>query len=73
MRGTAPGQRFRGHCVTSKRKTATPRRLKRNPVARALRSPLFREKTVEPPERPRRPARKPKHPQPLEDEADGGE
>ena len=54
--------------MTSKRKTAAPRRLKRNPVARALRSPLFREKTVAGPERPRRPARKPKHPKPPEDD-----
>ncbi len=58
--------------MASRRRTAVPRRLKRNPVARALRSPLFREKAVEPPERPRRPARKPKHPKPLEQEEEEG-
>ncbi len=56
--------------MTGKRKTATPRKLKRNPVARSLRSPLFREKEVERPDGPRR---KPKHPKPPEDEAESGE
>ena len=51
--------------MVRKRIKATPRRLKRNPVARALTSPLFRERTVEGPERPRRLVRKPKHPKPL--------
>ena len=57
--------------MTGKRRKAAPRKLKRNPVARALRSPLFREKVVEAPERPRRPARKPKHPKPLTEEESG--
>ena len=57
--------------MTGKRKTATPRKLKRNPVARSLRSPLFHEKVVERPDRPRRPARKLKHPKPLADEESG--
>ena len=56
--------------MTGKRKTAAPRKLKRNPVARALRSPLFREKVVERPDRPRR---APKHRKALEDEAESGE
>ena len=57
--------------MTGRRKTAQPRKLKRNPVARALSSPLFHEKEVEPPERPRRPVRKPKHPKRLDEEGGG--
>ncbi len=51
--------------MVKKRKTTAPRKLKRNPVARALRSPLFREKVVPGPARPRR---RPKHPKPLEED-----
>jgi hypothetical protein len=51
--------------MVKKRKTTAPRKLKRNPVARALSSPVFRERKVERPDRPRR---KPKHPKPLEEE-----
>ena len=57
--------------MTKKRKVAAPRKLKRNPVARSLASPLFHEKVVEGPERPRRPVRKPKHPKPLAEEEGG--
>ena len=49
-----------------KRRKAAPRKLRRNPVARALRSGLFREKVVERPDRPRR---RPKHPKPLDETA----
>ncbi len=56
--------------MTVRRKTAAPQRRKRNPIARSLRSGLFREKVVEPPERPRRPPRKPKHRKPLADPAE---
>jgi hypothetical protein len=58
--------------MVRKRKTAVPRALKRNPVARSLSSDLFREKVVEGPERPRRPPRKPKHPKRLDEEEAGG-
>ena len=57
--------------MVKKRKTTAPRKLKRNPVARALSSPLFREKVVERPDRPRR---RPKHAKPLkEDVAESGD
>ncbi len=56
--------------MAGKRRKAAPRKLKRNPVARSLRSPLFREKVVE---RPDRPKRKPKHPKPLDAEAESDE
>jgi hypothetical protein len=51
--------------MARRRKTAAPRKLKRNPVARSLRSPLFSVKVVERPDRPRR---KPKHPKRLDEE-----
>ena len=54
--------------MVRKRRKAAPRKLKRNPVARSLSSPLFREKAVERPDRPRR---KPKHPKPLDAEESG--
>ena len=54
--------------MTGKRKAAAPHKVRRNPIARSLRSPLFREKVVEPPERPDRPPRKPKHPKRLAEE-----
>lgn len=55
--------------MVKKRKTAPPRKLRRNPVARSLASPLFREKVVERPDRPRR--RKPKHAKRIVEEEPG--
>ncbi len=54
--------------MAAKRKKAAPRKLKRNPIARALSSPLFHEKVVKRPDRPRR---KPKHPKPPDEEESG--
>ena len=56
--------------MVRRRKAAAPRKLNRNPVARLLRSSLFRVKVVERPDRPRR---KPKHPKRLEDEVESDE
>ena len=53
-----------------RRKTARPRKLKRNPIARTLASGLYRQKVEKPPDRPRRPPRKPKHPRPIEADED---
>ena len=49
-----------------RRKTARPRKLKRNPIARSLASGHYRQKVEKPPDRPRRPPRKLKHPRPIE-------
>jgi hypothetical protein len=51
--------------MAKKPKKTVGRRLKRNPVARSLKSPLFRVKVVERPDRPRR---RPKHKKPLLEE-----
>jgi stalled ribosome alternative rescue factor ArfA len=48
-----------------KRKTARPRKLRRNPTARALASGLYRQKVEKPPDGRRRPSRRPKHPKPI--------
>jgi hypothetical protein len=53
--------------MVRKRKAAAPRKLKRNPIARSLRSPLFRERQIDPPDRPRR---QPRHRKPLETDAE---
>ena len=53
-----------------RRKTARPRKLKRNPIARSLASGLYRQKAEKPPDRLRRPPRKPKHPKPIEADDD---
>jgi len=50
--------------MARKRKPAARRALKRNPMARALRTPLFRQKVAQRPDRPRR---KPKHARPLDE------
>ena len=56
--------------MVKKRKTTAPRKLKRNPMARVLSSPLFRERQVETPDKPRR---RPKYRKPPEDEAADGD
>ncbi len=54
--------------MVKRRKTARPRKLKRDPVARALSAPLYRQKVVEGPDRP---PRRPKHPKRLDEEDSG--
>jgi hypothetical protein len=53
--------------MVKKRETGVPRKLKRNPMVRALSSPLFRERLVERPDKPRR---RPKYRKPPENEAE---
>jgi hypothetical protein len=53
--------------MARKRKPAARRALKRNPIARALRTPAFRQKVAERPDQPRR---RPKHARPLEEDVE---